>query len=344
MWWLAFLLLTISLEGDIILEPNPEQFFNSSANNANRQVYFFLNKGQDGSVFLQVEAPPFYPSDAKYINGGVAYIGVEKVLQTYTKEEVETLTDVDITFTVVANPNPILPEGYQFFGQVYQWGINLDPKAKSYYKLQSANITSQFGINQNLKDYRYNKDNGFLTIYSELLDYNLWLGSTTGAVLSPSLIYPYLVEVKEGNVQQQVQFTIQVDFTKIATLAVGTYSIYFIFGMFPVSLVEEFSKTLQKISDSQVIQVGYLYNTIIGINAYLDGSNALYDPLAADQQILEENKSGLVDIYNNTLDQMDQQWKNYAQMTNLTLTSKKLIASMLKYIAVSKVKAINFNV
>ena len=340
----VFLLLFINLSAAVVLDPSPTQWFNSTENYANRTVYFFIGKQEDGSVFLQVEPPPFYPSDQKFIDAGVAYIDAAKVLQTYTAEEVATLTEVPITFAVNAFANPALNQGYQFYGVIFQWGVNLDPKSVHFYKLQSVNTTAQYGIVQNLQQYRYNQSNGELTIYSDLDTYNTWLGFTNGAYLSPTFTYNYLFEKTEAADDETVYFTINVDFTQIAALATGTYTLTFKFQMNALSLSQPFATTIQNTSNTQVIQVNYIYNSIIGVDAYLDGNNTMYDPNPVDQEILRTNKTMLINKYNDTLDAMTIQWDGYAAMTGLSVSSRNLIKSMQSFITTAKANEANFSI
>ena len=133
------------------------------------------------------------------------------------------------------------------------------------------------------------------------------------------------------------------DFTKLVGVTEGTYSFYVVIQMEPVFTTQTFLETLSYYLNIQQVQIYYLYNSVLEVNAYLEGPNALYDPVPADQVILNTNRTFLIDQYNKTLAAMTLQWNAYAALPNLTSDQKAVVTEMLAFIALSETNKSNFN-
>ena len=331
--------LTLSLTGLVFSEvrvfEDPQQYFNNTENYANRIIYFFIEKYSDGSVCLQIQPPPFYPSDITFLSKGIAYIDSKKVVQNYTYDQVKTLGKVDITFTVEAIPNTRSFGGYVLFGQMFQWILSMDPTSPFFYYLQSTNLTMGNSL-EILKVPQYNPTDKFLLIYSKIKDLYFWSSGSLGIFLSNSLTENTLVSETARNTPTTTDITINIDLSKFEAVAVGVYSMYFQFQMVAIKPNTTFSQVINDLSNVQVIQINYLASTILSINAYSDSSNELYDPTPADQVILKSNKKFLLDQYNATLAAMKVQWDSFAKYPGLTTSDIQLIKQMQAFIFVSQ--------
>lgn len=330
------------LYGEVVLFPNPAQRYNNEQNYANRVIYLFIQVNGDGSVTLQVQPPPFYPQDDEIVNSGLAIIDCEKVVQNYTAAEVSAATTGIITATVTAKPNTSSLNGYAMYANLFQWLVNLDPKSDTFYQIQSTNISLPYSLNA-LYNVSFNSNNGEFSIFSKIKGYTNWLSSSQGAFLSESLIdNAYFTTTDPKNPSSQ-DFTFEVDFTKLGGVTKGTYSFYLVIQMEPIFTSQTFLDTLSYYLNIQQVQIYYLYNSVLEVNAYLEGPNALYDPVPADQVILNTNRTFLIDQYNKTLDAMSVQWNAYAALPNLTSEQKTVITQMLTFITLSEANKSNFN-
>ena len=319
------------LFGEVLVYVDPQQYFNNTDNYANRIVYFFIEKRADGSVSLQIQPPPFYASDYSFLSKGIAYIDSKKVLQNYTADQVASLKEVDITFTVEAIPNTKSPNGYVLFGQMFQWIINLDPTTTSYYSLQSTNLSMGNSL-EVLKIAQYNPSDKLLMMYSKIQDLYFWSSGAEGIFLSNSLTENTLVQERRGKTPTNTDITISVDLSKIPAIATGVYSMYFQFQMVAIEPTTTFLQVLNDLSNVQVIQINYLTNSILSINAYLDSKNELYVPSPVEQDILRHNKEFLFDQYNVILAAMKEQWDEFAQQPRLSTQTLSLIRQMQAFI------------
>lgn len=320
------------LYGEVLLYPNPAQQYNTVSNFANRVIYLFVQVGEDGSVTLQIETPPIYPQDETLVNSGIAVINCKKVLQTYTAKEAAALDLVNISCTVEAMPNIFSADGYSLYASLFQWLVNLDPKSTLYYQLQSQNITLPYSLDA-LNNVNFNSNNGEFSVYSDILTHNKWVSAADGAFLSPSLTDNAFFSTTTAKAAAAQEFTFQIDFKKLPLSTAGTYSFYMVIQMMPIPSTTTLMDRLTYYSDLQQTQVFYLYNSILAIDAYLNGKNTLYVPLPAQQLILYTNRSFLLDLYDKTLAAMKVQWTAYSALPNLTPDEKSLIGQMLVYIA-----------
>ncbi|MCH9617850.1 MAG: hypothetical protein SP1CHLAM9_11750 [Chlamydiia bacterium] len=320
------------LFGEVVLYPNPAQQYNTVANFANLTISFFIQVNDDGSVTLQSQPPPPYPQDETLLNSGIALIDSEKVVQNYTATEAAALDFADITFTIKASPNSTSQNGYSLNATLYQWLVNLDPRSDLFYQLQSTNITTPYSLNA-LNNPTFNSNNGEFSLFFNVLGYNKWVSASRGAFLSQSLLDNAYFTTGDAQTDSSQDFTYRVDFTKLPLVTAGTYSFYIIVQMTPVDSAITFLETITNAAVTQQTQVIYLYNSILAVDAYLDGNNALYDPLPADQAILNTNQAFLIDLYNKTLAAMQVQWTAYSLQTGLSSAEITLINTMLAFIA-----------
>jgi hypothetical protein len=330
-FFLGFFYLPL-LFGEVVLYPNPAQQYNTVANFANLTISFFIQVNNDGSVTLQVQPPPPYPQDATLLSSGIALIDSAKVVQNYTAAEVRALELVDITFTVKASPNSSSQNGYNLSATLFQWLVNLDPKSDLFYQLQSTNISTPYSLNA-LNNPSFNSDNGEFSVFFNVPGYNKWVSASNGAFLSESLLESSYFTTALPQTDYSQDFTYAVDFTKLPLATAGVYSFYIIVQMTPVDSALTFIETLTSAAVTQQTQVIYLYNSILAIDAYLNGTNALYDPLPVDQVILNTNQTFLLGLYNTTLSAMEVQWTAYSLLTGLSTAEMALITKMLAFIA-----------
>ncbi|MCH9622115.1 MAG: hypothetical protein S4CHLAM20_15500 [Chlamydiia bacterium] len=338
-----FCLCFISLFAEVTLIQNPAQQFNSSDNFANRVVYFFVEKATDGSVTLQLQPPPFYPFDQNYINAGFAYIDSDKVVKTYTKDEVANLKNVDISFTVKAFANTQSANGYNFYATAYQWFFNLDQRSDHYYQLQQFN--NAYGTNPSI---------GGHALYSDVLNMKHWVSTSDGVFLTTSDIDNVLVQVNKAATNTSYTFTVRIDLSQLTAAPSrtdpsvlveappGIYSLFFFFEMQALDLNQPFEDTLTNYASIQTTQMNYLYNNVIWMDGMLDGSSALYDPSIADQVIIRVNRASIISQYNRTLAAITTQWNGYAELPNLSTQSSSLINDMLATIATYEANKANF--
>jgi hypothetical protein len=332
--FLSIVGLFVTLYGEVRVYRNPQQYFNNTQNYANRIVYFFIEKTNDGSVCLQIQPPPFYPSDQKFLSQGIAYIDCPKVVQNYTPEQVATLGVVDITFSVEAYPNIRIPTGYALFGQLFEWNIFLDPRSLDFYSLQLSNLSGGNSL-QVLKIEQYNPDDKFLVIYSKLEEMNFWASGNQGVFISDRLTDNVLFKQTTPKTPTTVDLTLSVDLSRIPIVAEGVYTMYFQFQMAAIEPSTTFLTVLTDLSKIQVIQINYLENSILSINAYFDSKNTLYTPDPTEQAILRKNKTFLYDQYTAILEAMQIQWDGYAATAPLTPAEFTLIKQMQAFISVS---------
>ncbi len=319
---------------------DPAQRYNSTANYANRPIYFLLVKNTDGSVSMQVSPPPFYPQDASIVNSGIAIINCDEVVKEYTAAEVAAATTENITFTVRASPNVNLNAGYAMYATLYQWLVNFDPRSTEYYHLQGVDIESMSLNGLYVPD--LNSNNGIFSIFFEAKDMIKWVSAQEGAFLSESLIDNAYYRTTLGNNPSSQDFTFEVDFTRISELTDGVYQFYLFIQMSEIPTSTTFLEEITEYSAVQATQVGYLYNSVLGVNAYLIGNNALYDPLPADQTILHANRTFLINEFNRTLDAMETQWTAYSQQSGLSPDEQTLISEMLTFISTARALSANF--
>ena len=334
------LLISFPLFALIDIPVDPNQRYNNSANYANRPIYFLLVKNSDGSVSLQVSPPPFYPQDSSIVNSGIAIIDCDQVVIEFSAAEVAAATTETITFTVKASPNVNLAAGYAMYATLYQWLVNLDPKSADFYHLQGVDIESM-SLN-GLYVPILNSNDGIFTIFFEVADVVKWVSAQEGAFLSESYIDNSYFRTTKGNDPSSQDFTLEVDFTRIADLADGVYQFYLLIQMNEIPTDTTFLETITNYSAIQQTQINYLFNSVLEVNAYLIGNNALYDPIPADQVILNANRTFLIDQYNKTLDAMQEQWTAYSEQSGLSVDAQTLISQMLAYISNARALSANF--
>lgn len=334
--FLSFLCSVGLVFGEVRVYVNPQQYFNNTDNFANRIIYFFIEKKSDQSVCLQIQPPPFYPSDYTFLTQGIAYIDSKKVVQNYTADEVATLGEVEITFTVEAIPNKSSLSGYALFGQIFEWNLSLNLTSPFYYDLQSANLSVGNGI-EILNTTKINPANRFLIFYSNILNANYWVSGNLGVFFSNSLTTNSLVIEPKPNTATSTDVTITLDLSKIQAVAVGVYSMYFTFQMVAIQPSTTFLNVTNDLSNVQVTQINYLTNSILSINGYLQDKNDLYQISTIDKIILRNNKKLLLDQYTATLAAMKVQWDNFAALPGLTRSEKSLIRQMQAFILAAQI-------
>jgi len=318
-----FLFLLAFLNAEVTLIENPSQGFNTVDNYANRIVYFFILKNNDGSVTLQVQPPPFYPSNASLFAAGTAYIDCPKVLKNYTAKEVATLASGDVTFTVKAKPNPNSLNGYNLYAIAFPWMSNLDVTSPNFYAIQS---TDSVAINPNI---------GGVTLFSDVLGYTNWVISTQGVFYSTSLTDNVWVKTITPNEEIDKTITITVDLSAIHQALAGIYSMYFFFQMSAIDRTETFQTVITNLSNLQQTQLNYLTQNITMIDSYLIGNNNLYDPTTYEKGVLVVNRGVLYDQYTLQLEAISKQWAEFAKYPNLSATSKSIIANMQAFLVAS---------
>lgn len=315
----------------VTLNVNPAQNFNDSDNYANRVVYFFVQVNTNGSVTLQVSPPPFYPGDTKYFNAGFAYIDCDDVIQNYTASQVANATEEDISFTIKAFANTSSSNGYKLYAQAYQWMFSLDPKSVNYYQLQQFNNAA--GTNPNI---------GGFALYSDLLHMKHWVSNSDGVLLTESETDSALLNIETPKTDSTYDFTLRIDFSQFANAPAGIYSLFFFFQMTSQDLTQPFSDTLNYYLFVQQTQLNYLYNNILWIDGYLDGTSTLYDPSTADQVIIKANRQNLIDQYNSMLAVVTAQWEEFAALPNLSSASQTAIYNMQQYLITAEANTANF--
>lgn len=318
-----FLCLCVFLSAEVKLIENPSQGFNTVDNYANRIVYFFILKNNDGSVTLQVEPPPFYPSNASLFAAGTAYIDCPKVLKNYTAKEVATLSTGEITFTVEANPNPNSLNGYSLYAIAFPWMSNLDVTSPSFYAIQS---TDSVAVNPNI---------GGVTLFSDVLGYTNWVISTQGVFYSSSLTDNVWIETIQPNKKIDKTITITVDLSAINGALAGIYSMYFFFQMSAIDRSETFLTMITNLSNLQQTQLNYLTQNITIIDSYLIGNNTLYNPSTYEKGVLVVNRGVLYDQYISQLEAITKQWEEFAALPNLSSSSKSIIVNMQAFLVAS---------
>ncbi len=318
-----FLCLLSFLSAEVRLIENPSQGFNTVDNYANRIVYFFILKNNDGSVTLQVEPPPFYPSNASLFAAGTAYIDCPKVLKHYTLKEVATLTTGDITFTVKGKPNPNSLNGYSLYAIAFPWLCNLDVTSPSFYAIQS---TDNVAVNPNI---------GGVTLFSTVLGYTNWVISTQGVYYSSSLTDNVWIKTIKPNHEIDKTITITVDLSAINQALPGIYSMYFFFQMNAIDRNQTFPAMITNLSNIQQTQLNYLTQNITIIDSYLIGNNNLYDPSIYEKSILVTNRKVLFDQYKAQLEAISKQWAEFAAYPNLSSSTRSIILNMQAFLVQS---------
>lgn len=298
-------------------------------------------KNTDGSVTLQVGPAPFATQDVSIVNSGIAIIDCNTVVQNYTAAEVLSLDKVDISFTVTAHPNVFLPDGYAMYATMLMGAFNLDPKSVNFYDLQAIEISS-YGLS-GLYNVVLNSNNGFFSAFYKSPANTIWVSPEQGILLSNSYTDQAYFTTSQGMVPTSQTFTFEVDFNQVSNLAEATYTTLLVFRMAQISTTQTFLETLNYFSTIQQVQINYLYSSVLGVNAYLIGNNTLYDPVLADQVILNTSRTLLIAQYNTTLDAMEKQWTLFNERSNLSIQEQTLITQMLTYIETARLLSSNFD-
>lgn len=326
-----FLLCFSSLQSLVVLNPDPVQGINSADNFALRQVYFFLQTNDDGSITLQVQPPPFVAADATLLQTS-AHIDVPLSLKTYSASELKGKTELEIDFTLHAYPNTITQNGYYLYG-AYQVGtLSLDTYKPHFFSVQSYNVSTPYSLNY-LYDENVNPDNGQFAVYSDFSKRVHWFSLQNGQLFTNSFTDNYLFLTREINKQFTKKFRINVDISQINLAAPGTYSVYFFFQMNSIPVTDTFEDQLQFRADFQVEAINYLYNSILFIVGDLQNTNALYTIGPVQTALLQTNKALLEKQYTAMVAACTKQWQGFAKLSNLSTTSQTIIADMLTYLA-----------